>query len=302
MAELNVGNGFKQSYENYLSYPTRLIYRTTYPSELQNYKDRLDQTSDTLCIQDEKRVDVGFRDWVPANSKGSNLNVNGPHVLKRADGDMVLIASNLKSKSEIKKWLGDNSIPGPGSQRQQTATPTVTKPDPKCRFIFVWAPHSKAHLKITKELLLQILCYHQVMPSHLDFLSIFGQQDDARELRFSGFRYQIFLELPQGWPVLATEQRKLCGTQIATQEGDPAPSTACEQPAKQQTQAINPSGPTSQTPVTPLVTINPDGPCVSELGRSGRCFQISYNLKTVVNAAEFKKPPPSPEEQEWSIR
>lgn len=151
MAELNVGNGFKQSYESYLSYPTRLIYRTTYPSELQNYKDRLDQTSDTLCIQDEKRVDVGFRDWVPANSKGefhelamllllkvfigSNLNANDPHVLKRADGDMVLIASNLKSKSEIKKWLGDNSILGPGSQRQQTATPTVTKPDPKCRFM-----------------------------------------------------------------------------------------------------------------------------------------------------------------------
>ncbi|XTI86036.1 hypothetical protein V2W45_1306373 [Cenococcum geophilum] len=112
---------------------------------------------------------------------------------------------------------------------------------------FVWAPHSKAHLKITKELLLQILCYHQVMPSHLDFLSIFGQQDDARELRFSGFRYQIF------W-----SSRR--------------------------------------------VTINPGGPCVSELGRSGRYFQISYNLKTVIDAAEFKKPPPSPEEQEWSIR
>src|SRR6266566_8633851 len=118
---------------------------------------------------------------------------------------------------------------------------------------FVWAPHSKAHLKITKELLLQILCYHQVMPSHLDFLSIFGQQDDARELRFSGFRYQNFLELPQGSPVLAAEQRKQCGTQIANQECDPAQSTACAQPAKQQTQA---SGPTSQIPVTPLVTIN----------------------------------------------
>ena len=70
MAEVIVGSDFKQSYENYLSYPTRLIYKTTYPTELQNYKARLDQASDNLCIRDEKRIDVGFRDWVPANSIG----------------------------------------------------------------------------------------------------------------------------------------------------------------------------------------------------------------------------------------
>jgi len=64
-------------------------------------------------------------------SIGSNddLNTNEPNVLKRKDGDMILVASNLKNKSEIKKWLGDNS------PQQQTTTPTVTKPDPKCRFM-----------------------------------------------------------------------------------------------------------------------------------------------------------------------
>jgi len=127
------------------------------------------------------------------------------------------------------------------------------------------------------------------MPSHLDFISIFGQQDDARELRFSGFRYQNFLELPNERPVLRSAK-------IAAQEGDPTPPIACAQRTNEQTQA------SGQTPVTPPITINPNGPCVSELGRSGRCFQMSYNLKTVVNASEFKKPPPSRDEQDWSIR
>jgi hypothetical protein len=41
-----------------------------------------------------------------------------------------------------------------------------------------------------------ILTFHQVMPSYLDFVSVFGVQLEARGLRFSGFREQTTLTEP----------------------------------------------------------------------------------------------------------
>jgi hypothetical protein len=52
-------------------------------------------------------------------------------------------------------------------------------------------------------MLTRILSYHQVMPSYLDFMSVFGRQSDARDLRFSGFREQTLLSNP---PRSASEQ------------------------------------------------------------------------------------------------
>jgi hypothetical protein len=45
-------------------------------------------------------------------------------------------------------------------------------------------------------MLTRILSYHQVMPSYLDFMLVFGRQSDARDLRFSGFREQTLLSNP----------------------------------------------------------------------------------------------------------
>jgi len=88
-------------------------------------------------------------------------------------------------------------------------------------------------------MLRRLLTYHQVMPSYLDFLSVFGAQTKARDLRFSGFREQTFLRKPAA--LLA----------------------------------------------------------IPSLGRSGRLFQLSYNLKAVAckstNSTELS-------EQQWSIR
>ena len=42
-------------------------------------------------------------------------------------------------------------------------------------------------------MLARILSYHQVMPSYLDFLFVFGAHEHAREARFSGFREQLLL-------------------------------------------------------------------------------------------------------------
>jgi hypothetical protein len=87
-------------------------------------------------------------------------------------------------------------------------------------------------------MLLRILSYHQVMPGYLDFLSVFGAQNEARELRFTGFREQTSLSAPAQTPNLA-------------------------------------------------------------LGRSGRQFQLSYNLKAVACKSEITV---DLTEKQWSIR
>jgi len=88
-------------------------------------------------------------------------------------------------------------------------------------------------------MLVRILTYHQVMPGYLDFLSVFGSQAEARDLRFSGFREQ----------------------------------TTLKKPAR--------------------------GPIIPALGRSGRQFQLSYNLKAV---ACRSKSGTDISKQQWSIR
>ena len=58
---------------------------------------------------------------------------------------------------------------------------------------FIGGEHSRSYLRITRTMLLRILSYHQVMPSYIDMISIFGSQLNAKELRFSGFREQTVL-------------------------------------------------------------------------------------------------------------
>jgi hypothetical protein len=85
---------------------------------------------------------------------------------------------------------------------------------------------------------LRILSYHQVMPSYLDFISVFGVQWEPRDLRFSGFREQLIL-------------------------GQSASTTA-----------------------------------IPALGRSGRQYQLSFNLKGVSQVPI----PNKPGRNRWSIR
>lgn len=89
-------------------------------------------------------------------------------------------------------------------------------------------------------MLVRILSYHQVMPSYLDFMFLFGSQSEPRDLRFSGFRAQM---------LLVDHSQRLA---------------------------------------------------VHSLGRSGRQFQISYNLKCV--ACKTPASNRAIRNQEWSIR
>ncbi|KAH8807982.1 hypothetical protein F5884DRAFT_350507 [Xylogone sp. PMI_703] len=88
-------------------------------------------------------------------------------------------------------------------------------------------------------MLVRILTYHQLMPGFIDFLCVFGSQDEPRGLRFSGFREQT------------------------------------------------------------LLSKHIRGPAVEFLGRSGRQFQLCYNLKAV----NCTSPPDTKFlMKQWSIR
>lgn len=56
--------------------------------------------------------------------------------------------------------------------------------------------HSRSKLKLTRAMLTDILTFHQVMPSFLEFLYVFGQQSEPADLQFSGFREQVVLSNP----------------------------------------------------------------------------------------------------------
>lgn len=67
---------------------------------------------------------------------------------------------------------------------------------------YIWGLHSRSELQVTQEMLTLILTFHQVMPSYLDFISVFGAQSDSRDLRFSGFRESRNLIRSSRMPVL----------------------------------------------------------------------------------------------------
>lgn len=110
-----------------------------------------------------------------------------------------------------------------------------------CNISYFYGGHSRKELNVTKTMLLRILTFYQVMPTYLDFISVFGSQDDPRDLRYSGFREQTFI----------------------TNGGKPR------------------------------------GPAVESLGRSGRQYQLCYNLKGVACTSPADT---TVKKKKWSIR
>jgi hypothetical protein len=110
------------------------------------------------------------------------------------------------------------------------------------------------------------------MPSYLDFLSVFGSQDESRELRFSAFRESTFL--------MDFSKKAINSLDINAQVG----SAAVAQPN-----------------ATVASQVEPLGPSVPYLGRTGWGYQISYNLKSVVHKPQSTTSVLLKDEK-WSIR
>jgi Mg2+ and Co2+ transporter CorA len=207
---------FEASYRQCASYPTQLIHRNLYPYALAKCKARLDEeTARGLCIRTDNETHVIFRDLDPTFSDP--------------------VKRSIYSDIELRAWLEYQAETDPLTQRPTAPVVSlVTKKDPRCRFVYFYGGDSRVPLKVTRESLTRVLTYHQVMPSYLDFMYVFGKQEKPRDLGYSGFREQTLLSDP------------------------------------------------------------PRGPAVNVLGRSGRQYQMSYNLK----APFFKTSP----DNLWTIR
>lgn len=206
MGTLQIPDYFQKSYLDFMSYPCNLVYRTP-GTALKLYKARLDFAELDLCEVDERLVEVPIRD--SHNDSGKEEN-----------------KYNIHTFNELTQWLGVETTIDPADPNKQIVSAKCK--DPKCRFIYIYGEHSRDRLKITQNMLTQILTYHQVMPAYLDFISVFGAQSEPHDLRFSSFREQTTLT-------------------------DPPRSRA-----------------------------------VPGLGRSGRQYQLCYNLKCVALKSEDK--------------
>lgn len=179
---------FADSYRQCASYPTQLIHKNLYPHALTRCKARLDEEiARGLCISADDETHVVFRDLDPAF----------PNPVKR----------NVYNDVELQAWLEYQTEIDPLTQRPISL---VTKKDPRCRFVYFYGGDSREPLRVTGESMSRVLTYHQVMPSYLDFVYVFGKQEKPRDLGYSGFREQTLLSAP---PCLAVQELGRSGRQ-----------------------------------------------------------------------------------------
>ncbi|OQV04544.1 hypothetical protein CLAIMM_09404 isoform 1 [Cladophialophora immunda] len=218
---------FEASCADNQNYPINLVYKSASLFKLRSFKTQLDEASTNLFSTSDPGADVRFLDSAPQQTPGTQA---GP---RNHDFQEFIINGD----ATLRGHLG-NTI----SRDPQTGTRTghlATKEDPICRFIFIWAAHSRAKLKITRLMLARILSYFQVMQGYLHFVSVFGQQSLPYNTRFSGFRSETVIS---------------------------APAPGCEMP---------------------------------DLKRSGRQYQLCYNLKSVACTSPVTEPTRT---KQWSIR
>lgn len=244
-----MATGFETSCVDYEEYPRNLIYKTSYGGVLKAYAARIETTEPPFLTQDPQEVEIHFRDWNEQTRRFCDHKITGEDSLRAHLGDLTRVDLSTG------KLVGS----------------CTTKSDPKCRFIFLHAELSTKPLKITPRLLKRLFTFHQVMPSLIEFLSVFGHPPHMKELGYSGFYDQTVLS-PRASTATSTQQ---------------------PQPNQQQRRAN-----TAQHIVS--TAHKRTGPAVASLGRSGRQFQLCYNLKRV--ARTKGEAGDEVADQRWSIQ
>ncbi|KAM3071949.1 hypothetical protein ACMFMG_008417 [Clarireedia jacksonii] len=145
---------FKASCESAAEFPKNLVYHDTYNHVLQSYTERLELQESRLFF-DESKSNLWFRDY--------------------KDGIEAFVNTSICGMDKLRAYLtdGDSGIT-----------------DPKCRYLFIHAPHSRERLRTTRLMLMFVFTYHQVMPEFLDFIFPFGKPLYTQDFHFSGFRHE----------------------------------------------------------------------------------------------------------------
>ncbi|KAI0888744.1 uncharacterized protein GGS22DRAFT_152260 [Annulohypoxylon maeteangense] len=217
MSDISVPIEFQQAVLDSKLYPMNTIYKTIDAGSkyLKKAERGLCEREDDLFDNNESSWEICIRDLDTECGK---------------DVDKY----NVHSYEKLSGWLGIELLP-----TTHGSSITMGKKDPRCRFINIYGMHSMSKLRLTRAMLTKILTFHQVMPAFLEFIYVFGQQDDSADLHFTGFREQVILTDP------------------------------------------------------------PDGLIIPKLGRSGKHYQICFNLKGVAlkskNKDDFTL-------DDWSIR
>ncbi|KAF3046160.1 hypothetical protein E8E11_000049 [Didymella keratinophila] len=129
-----------------------------------------DKASAKLFLKEGPKAefDVCFRDYNAATRTFDEVD----------EGDICNV-------TEMRRHLGITEI---------NAAKTF-KHDPVCRYVLIYSDMNRKPLKITPSMANLLLTFHQVIPSYLDFMSLFGLQYQQRDIRFSGFHAQSTLSV-----------------------------------------------------------------------------------------------------------
>ncbi|KAI9772652.1 MAG: hypothetical protein M1840_000246 [Geoglossum simile] len=139
-------SGFACSCDTAIEYPRNLLYHNIYEHNLIAYIERLDEREGRL-FSDEAKACLDFWEF---DEQAQEFQHTCAH-----------------NQAEL--------------EAQLTGPSSLGRTDPRCRFVFVHAPHSRERLETTRKMLMFTLTYHQVMPEFLDFLD--GERIEGSRVR-----------------------------------------------------------------------------------------------------------------------
>ncbi|KAK4208865.1 hypothetical protein QBC37DRAFT_324857 [Rhypophila decipiens] len=176
---------------DFSKYPLPVATNSSYDPALITLRQRLNRKKAKLFTQDSNDVVIPVREIV------------------NTDGQFKVTKRNLLTETKVKEWIGDTYEPDPNDPAKFHGA-LATKPDATCRFILLISHCALAPLELTRDALLRILAYHQVMPNYIDFLLVYGAQEEDRELRYGGFRTRTTLSNPHPGHVVPGLHRSGC--------------------------------------------------------------------------------------------
>ncbi|KAI1747623.1 hypothetical protein F4782DRAFT_419012 [Xylaria castorea] len=206
---IDLPTDFSESYLIFQKYPRFIVSSAAYGPALWGLRDRLNRKKSVLFTENPSDVVIPVRE-----------------IQKSAQGRFDISKRNLLSEQKLKEWLGDTyerDINNPAKFIGALAT----RPDPQCRFIFLITDSALAPLEMTRDCLLRILTYHQVMPTYIDFLLVYGAEEEDRELRYNAFRTQTTCVNPELGNIIpdlnrSGRQHEICYNLKAVTPKDPS--------------------------------------------------------------------------------
>ncbi|KAI3319817.1 hypothetical protein HD806DRAFT_547709 [Xylariaceae sp. AK1471] len=175
---------FSESYLIFQKYPRFIVSSAAYGPALWGLRDRLNRKKSVLFTENPNDVVIPVRE-----------------IQKNAQGRFEITKRNILSEQKLKEWLGD-TYERDSNNPAKFVGALATKPDPHCRFIFLITDSALAPLEMTRNCLLRILTYHQVMPTYIDLLVVYGAEEEDRELRYNAFRTRTTFINPEPGSVI----------------------------------------------------------------------------------------------------